>query len=356
MRSPFELLGAGVGWVSYAIRRRVDTRAIVQRGLDAVAVGSVLAAGLAVVGLLPEPVLGLVVEHARPLVIVLGIVTLLTVLIGRTTLNRDESPAERSTESVRSEQSARSVTEAEKHHGWRTPLRTTAPEAVSNTGGSRPHVPVTVAADEIDPLAHEMAARLSDDSMARERLWSVAVETVAEDNGVSDETASETGTSVFSRPLGPHGVSTDRASKLVESGAWTDNQRAAAYLSPTDEALPVGVRLRDWLAGESGSRRVRATVRAITERSRVDPPEATDYDSLGRQTGRRASVTDVAESDTAAVTAGSSADTDGSAAVDDTATADDSATASDSADDESTDELEDEPIRRTYPFRWEVEG
>jgi hypothetical protein len=65
----------------------------------------------------------------------------------------------------------------------------------------------------------------------------------------------------------------ETAKRVVESGAWTDDRRAAATLSDDDGPdLPLWLWLIDLFRGESAfRRRVRHTLRAIDELSRADP-------------------------------------------------------------------------------------
>jgi hypothetical protein len=65
----------------------------------------------------------------------------------------------------------------------------------------------------------------------------------------------------------------ETAERVVETGAWTDDRRAAATLSDDDGPdLPLWLWLIDLFRGESAfRRRVRHTLRAIDELSRADP-------------------------------------------------------------------------------------
>ena len=66
--------------------------------------------------------------------------------------------------------------------------------------------------------------------------------------------------------------SADEARQRIESGRWTDDPRAAAFLSEDAVVLPVGLRLTDWANGETFSRQVEATVDELV---RVVEGEAT---------------------------------------------------------------------------------
>jgi hypothetical protein len=56
------------------------------------------------------------------------------------------------------------------------------------------------------------------------------------------------------------GWSAGEARQRLESGAWTDDPRAAAFLSEETVVLPVTLRLTDWANGETFRRQVVATV------------------------------------------------------------------------------------------------
>lgn len=134
---------------------------------------------------------------------------------------------------------------------WDAPLVGEEPERIE-LGDERPlGAAITVAARDDDRLAREhgpepaVARR-----RARRRLHEVATAELA---------AAE-------------GLSASAAERRVDAGEWTDDVRAAAYLSdgPTPSVPPV-TRLRDWLAGERTARSVRAAVReveALERRSR----------------------------------------------------------------------------------------
>ena len=51
----------------------------------------------------------------------------------------------------------------------------------------------------------------------------------------------------------------DEVAAALDSGAWTDDPRAAAYLGD-DVALPVRIRVADWASGDPHRRKVEATV------------------------------------------------------------------------------------------------
>lgn len=58
--------------------------------------------------------------------------------------------------------------------------------------------------------------------------------------------------------LETRGHSREEAERLVDSGAWTDDHRAAAFLG--DEHVPLWMRVRDWASGEGKRRRAEAAV------------------------------------------------------------------------------------------------
>lgn len=65
--------------------------------------------------------------------------------------------------------------------------------------------------------------------------------------------------------------SRERASELVENGAWTDDVRAAEFVGGDEVPdLPLGLRIRDWASGRAFERRVEATVDELAERMGVD--------------------------------------------------------------------------------------
>jgi len=96
----------------------------------------------------------------------------------------------------------------------------------------------------------------------RADLHEMAVEAVANDRGCSRETASE----------------------LVDAGDWTDDPYAASFLrSSAEPALPLRVRVTDWLRGRHLRRRIEATVDAIVATS----PAGSIVASTGAGAGAR---------------------------------------------------------------------
>ena len=67
-----------------------------------------------------------------------------------------------------------------------------------------------------------------------------------------------------------HDVSSDAAKRLVESGEWTRDPRAAAFLGSDAPELPLKLQFVDWLSGEAYQRRVEATVDEIARHAGVD--------------------------------------------------------------------------------------
>lgn len=66
-----------------------------------------------------------------------------------------------------------------------------------------------------------------------------------------------------------HDVSSDAAKRLVESGEWTRDPRAAAFLGSDAPELPLKLQFVDWLSGEAYQRRVEATVDEIARHAGV---------------------------------------------------------------------------------------
>lgn len=64
--------------------------------------------------------------------------------------------------------------------------------------------------------------------------------------------------------------SDSEARQRLESGRWTDDPRAAAFLSEETVDLPVGVRLIDWANGEMFRRQVDATVDELAQYMEVE--------------------------------------------------------------------------------------
>lgn len=84
--------------------------------------------------------------------------------------------------------------------------------------------------------------------------------------------------------LAARGHSREEAERLVETGAWTDDRRAAAFLG--DVTLPLRTRVRDWASGEGQRRRAEAAVEelaAMTESPDVGDrlPERRDRERAG---------------------------------------------------------------------------
>ncbi|WP_135362676.1 DUF7269 family protein [Halosimplex halophilum] len=61
----------------------------------------------------------------------------------------------------------------------------------------------------------------------------------------------------------------DDAARLLKTGEWTDDPRAAAYLGE-DVAVPVRIRVTDWASGDPHRRRVEATVAELAARAGVE--------------------------------------------------------------------------------------
>lgn len=61
----------------------------------------------------------------------------------------------------------------------------------------------------------------------------------------------------------------EEAERLVDSGAWTDDPRAAAFLG--DEHLPLWMRVRDWASGAGKRRQAEATVDELLRLT--EPPD-----------------------------------------------------------------------------------
>lgn len=66
-----------------------------------------------------------------------------------------------------------------------------------------------------------------------------------------------------------HDVGPDAAAKLVETGEWTEDPRASAFLGTDTPDLPLRLQFVDWLSGEAYQRRVAATVDAIARHAGV---------------------------------------------------------------------------------------
>ncbi|MFC6954719.1 DUF7269 family protein [Halorubellus litoreus] len=73
-----------------------------------------------------------------------------------------------------------------------------------------------------------------------------------------------------------HDVSADAATRLVETGEWTDDPRASAFLGTDTPDLPLKLQFFDWLSGEAYQRRVEATVEAIARHAGVATGEGAD--------------------------------------------------------------------------------
>jgi hypothetical protein len=86
---------------------------------------------------------------------------------------------------------------------------------------------------------------------------------------------------------GAAACSPETARRAVESGAWTDDRRAAATLSEdAGSDLPLWLWLLDLFRGESAfRRRVRHTLRAIDELSRADPGSIETTDERAGEEG-----------------------------------------------------------------------
>ncbi|MFC7097729.1 DUF7269 family protein [Halobaculum marinum] len=126
---------------------------------------------------------------------------------------------------------------------WDAPLVDDDPEAIE-LGDDRPlGDAITVAAGDDDRLSSERGPRpVVARARARRHLHDAAIHAVATAESVDESTAE----------------------RRVDRGEWTDDVRAAAYLSETaTPSIPPTTRLRDWLAGERTARCVRATVREL---------------------------------------------------------------------------------------------
>lgn len=64
--------------------------------------------------------------------------------------------------------------------------------------------------------------------------------------------------------------SASEARQRIETGAWTDDPRAAAFLSDETVVLPVTLRLTDWANGEAFRRQVEATVAELARYVEVE--------------------------------------------------------------------------------------
>lgn len=143
---------------------------------------------------------------------------------------------------------------------WDDPLVRPAPEQIE-LGAERPlGAAITVAAEDDDLLTaeHGPGKRIARVRAQRRLREAVERELVAVE-----------------------GCSSHEAAERVESGAWTDDDRAAAFLSEgRAPSLPPLVRLRDWLAGKRTARGVHAAVRALDRLAERDPSRVgSDRDS-----------------------------------------------------------------------------
>jgi hypothetical protein len=252
VRSPFAVAGRAAGLFT----EHYLTRETVRRTFDAVAVGAVIAALLAAVGLLPRTLQQLVAANADGFVFVLGIVTLAGVIVtwqGRT------SESEESTHASRIGSRIDSTQEADRDHSsgatdgeiraWDVPLTAQSPESVVAGRTPPPGAAVTVAAEEDDRIAWGTVSETYGDWTPTEILLDTAVRVVAEE----------------------HGVGTREAARRVREGRWTNDPRAAAFLSQDETpTVPPTTRLRDWLAGKQTARQVRATAREIRRHADSD--------------------------------------------------------------------------------------
>ncbi|WP_323676219.1 hypothetical protein [Halorubellus sp. PRR65] len=66
-----------------------------------------------------------------------------------------------------------------------------------------------------------------------------------------------------------HDVGREAATRLLETGEWTDDPRASAFLGTDTPDLPLKLQFFDWLSGEAYQRRVEATVEAIARHAGV---------------------------------------------------------------------------------------
>lgn len=64
----------------------------------------------------------------------------------------------------------------------------------------------------------------------------------------------------------------EEAERLVDTGEWTDDRRAASFLG--DETLPLRTRVRDWASGEGARRRAEAAVEELA--ALTDSPDLGD--------------------------------------------------------------------------------
>lgn len=77
-----------------------------------------------------------------------------------------------------------------------------------------------------------------------------------------------------------HGMDVDEAAAAIDTGEWTDDPRAAAYLG--DVPLPVRLRVSDWASGNPYERRVTATAAEIARLADVDVARDPDGALAGR--------------------------------------------------------------------------
>ena len=71
-------------------------------------------------------------------------------------------------------------------------------------------------------------------------------------------------------------VSHDTATERVDTGEWTDDRRAAAFLGESAPPTPLQARMADWIDGATVERQVWATVEAIAQRSELDVSRESD--------------------------------------------------------------------------------
>lgn len=84
------------------------------------------------------------------------------------------------------------------------------------------------------------------------------------------------------------GLTFETASELVETGEWTTDPRAAAFLGSEAPPPPVAMRLRDWAAGERFRRQVEAAVDEIAALAGVETElDAANGESVSFDTARR---------------------------------------------------------------------
>jgi hypothetical protein len=115
-----------------------------------------------------------------------------------------------------------------------------------------------------------------------------------------------------------HDVSEAAAQRLVDSGEWTRDPRAAAFLGSDAPELPLKLQFWDWLSGEAYQRRVEATVDEIARHAGVGALD--DDESAGRTAADSAlPVHETPEAERIAVAAADLADADlaGSDSTDD---------------------------------------